>query len=246
MDIEGLGDALAAKLVEAGLVKRLSDLYKLTEADILSVRGMGKRSAGSLLREIAASRERPLPRFLCALGIPMVGEQMAARLCRRFASLDELMRASRSDLRKTRGLGPKTADSIVAFFSAEGNRAVIREMRSAGLTLGNPLRQRRPHGRLAGATFVFTGKLRRWTRAEARRLLEAVGARVAGEVSRRTDYVVVGEGPGSKLERARSLGLKILTEVQFAAMLRRAREDEGATPLAGRRAPANPKNGANR
>jgi DNA ligase (NAD+) len=154
------------------------------------------------------------------LGIPTVGERVAELVCNRFSGLADVMKASRAEWVKVPGLGPKTAERLVAFFKEQKNRAVVNELLSAGLTLRNPLNgPESAANALANRTFVFTGKLDRWTRDEARRLLESMGARVTGDVSRRTDYLVVGKKPGSKLRKARKLGIKTLTEAQLAGMV---------------------------
>lgn len=220
MNIKGLGEKLADKLISAGLVKRLPDIYRLKKHDLVALEGLGKSSAQKLLAEVANSRSTSLGRFLHALGIPMVGERTAELICSRFACIDDVMKATRAELMKVPGLGPKTADRVGAFFAARGNRSTVKEMLAGGLKLSNPLKgPRKPSNTLANRTFVFTGRLDRWTRDEAKRVLEAMGARVTGDVSRKTDYLVVGEKPGSKLKRARELGIKTLSEDQLAGMV---------------------------
>jgi DNA ligase (NAD+) len=223
MNIRGMGERLSARLVGSGLVKDLASIYALDRKDLVSLEGVGNASADRLLREIDRSRRGNLQRFVFALGIPLVGTQTAEILCRSFSTADDIMSAPREDLRTLPGVGPKTAESIAAFFSSDGNTEVIRRMRAYGLVLDNPLCRGSGRGRLLeGKIFVFTGRLRRWTRNEAESLLTSLGARTASDVTRSTDYLVVGERPGAKLRKARSLGVNLLTEEEFAGMAGKA------------------------
>ena len=214
-DIQGLGEKVVDKLVDSGLVKRISDLYKLTKMDLLRLEGFADKSAENLLREIEKSKGISLARFIYALGIPHVGEKLAEILAEHFDSIDDLARATEEELTRIEGIGPEVAKSIVDFFKNPENRKLIEELKAAGL---NPRRQVKA-GPLSGKTFVFTGALSSMTREEAKRLVEELGGRVASTVSRKVDYVVVGENPGSKYERARALGIPTITEEEFLKLV---------------------------
>jgi DNA ligase (NAD+) len=224
MDIEGLGEKRAEQLVDSGLVKRLSDIYQLTREDLLSLERMGEKTADKLLQQIAASKQRPLARFLYGLGIPLVGEHIAHMLAERFPTLEALMDASVEELAEMEGVGPEIAQSISAFFSEQRNRDEMQAMRQAGLSLPNPAaaQQARPQPRpLEGLTIVFTGKLERWTREEAEELVEQLGGRATSSVSGETDFVVAGPKAGAKLDQARQRGIRVLSEAEFAALVGR-------------------------
>lgn len=218
MDIEGIGEKRARQLIEAGLVESLSSLYRLSKEDLLSLERFGEKSADNLLQEIEESKEQTLDRFLYALGIPLVGAHMARVLARRFASLDDLMEASPATLQQIDEIGPEVAQSLTGFFGEDKNRAVVQEMRQAGLVLDNPYAEEgeRP---LEGLTFVFTGELERWTRDEVKRLVERLGARATASVSGQTDYVVAGPGAGSKLDEAKDHDITIMGEAEFVDFL---------------------------
>ncbi len=216
-DIQGLGEKIVNKLVDSGLVRRISDIYKLTKMDLLRLEGFADKSAENLLREIDRSKGISLARFIFALGIPHVGERLAEILAENFDSIDDLARATEEELMRIEGIGPEVARSIADFFRNPENRKLIEELKTAGL---NPRRERRV-GPLSGKTFVFTGTLTSMTREEAKRAVEELGGRVASSVSRRVDYVVVGESPGSKYEKARALGIPTLTEEDFLELLRK-------------------------
>jgi len=214
MDIDGLGEKISAQLFERELVKNLPDLYELTKEDLLSLDGFAEKSAANLLEEIEASKEQTLARFLVALSIPQVGEHMARLLAEHFTDLEALIGASREDLEVLDEVGPVLAKSVVTFFSQPQNRKAIREMKSAGLALTNPLAGAQ-QGALAGLTFVFTGRLERWTRDEVKQLVERQGGRATSSVSGETDYVVAGPGHGSKLDEAEVHDVPIMDEDQF-------------------------------
>lgn len=221
MDIEGLGEKMAEQLVDQGLVRRLSSIYQLRRQDLLALERMGEKSTDNLLRAISASKSQPLDRFLYALGIPLVGEHLARVLAENFAGLDELMAASRDDLDRIREIGPAVANSIASFLANPDNRAVIEEMRQAGLSLPNPNFKRKAAGRLplSGRTFVFTGKLERWTREQAKAVVESLGGRVTERVSADTDYIVAGPGAGSKLDEAKRRGIQIISEDELVRLI---------------------------
>ncbi|HSB41506.1 MAG TPA: NAD-dependent DNA ligase LigA [Methylomirabilota bacterium] len=219
MNIEHLGAATIAELVERGLVRDFADLYRLTDRQVEGLAGFARRSADNLLRTIDGSRERGLARVLNGLGIRLVGEHVARVLAAHHGSLERLAAAPRARLAAIRGVGPAIAESVARFFADPGNRRMLRRLAAAGVRLSEP--RSAPAGRrLAGKEFVLTGTLTGVTREEAARLLERLGARVAGSVSRKTDYLVVGERPGAKLAAARRLGVPTLDERAFLALVR--------------------------
>ncbi len=220
MDIEHLGDAVIDQLVERGLVRDFADLYRLRAAELETLEGFGPRSTRNLLAAIAASRGRGLARLLNGLGIRLVGEHVARLLARHFRTLDRLATASADALAGIRGIGAAIAESVVKFFADAGNRATVRRLREAGVTVTEAAPA--AGGPLAGRTVVLTGALPGLTRDEAAAGIEARGGRVTDRVSRRTDYVVVGEASGRKREDARRLGVRTLGPAEFEALLRRA------------------------
>lgn len=217
-DIQGLGDKLVDRLVATGPVQRISDLYRLRKEDLLTVERMGEKSAQNLLDQIERSKGISLPRLIYALGIPHVGERAAEVLAERFPSLEALAHAPTHDLTAIRGVGPEIAASIAAFFGNEENRRLVDELAEAGIDPRAPVAR---DGPLSGKVFVFTGALAGLTREEARRIVEDLGGRVGSAVSRGVDYVVVGEDPGTKLTRARELGIPVLSESEFRALIAR-------------------------
>ncbi len=218
MDIEGLGDKTVDQMVERGLVKDVGDLYYLTKDDLLKLERMAAKSASNLLAAIERSKQTTLPRFLYALGIRHVGDHVAQVLARHYPHWQDLQRASYAELQAIHEIGPRIAQSIVAFFGEPGNQAVLEKLQRAGLQVTNSATPTVDQS-LRGKTFVFTGGLESYPREEAKRLVEARGGRVASSVSRNTSYVVAGADAGSKLDRARALGVTILSEDEFRAML---------------------------
>jgi DNA ligase (NAD+) len=217
MNIDGLGEALVNQLTERGLVKNVSDLYKLTKDHLLTLDRMGEKSAENVLAEIEASKELPLERVIYGLGIRMVGERTAQFLAEHFGSLDAIMAATAEELEEVNEVGPRIAESIVEFFADEHNRKLVNDLRKAGLTFTG---QKKEKGtKLAGKTFVLTGTLERHTRDEAKRLIEDAGGRVSGSVSKKTDYVVAGSDAGSKLDKARELGVVVVGEEELERLL---------------------------
>ena len=210
MNIDGLGEALVNQLTERGLVKNVADLYKLTKDDLLKLERMGEKSADNVLAEIEASKKLRLERVIYGLGIRFVGERTAQFLAEHFGSLDAIMNASAEQLEEVNEVGPRIAESIVEFFGDEHNRKLVSDLRRAGLTFAG---QKREKGtKLAGRTFVLTGTLERHTRDEAKKMIEDAGGRVSGSVSKKTDYVVAGSDAGSKLDKARELGVSVIGE----------------------------------
>jgi DNA ligase (NAD+) len=223
MDIDGLGERTLRQLLDRELVRSPADLYRLTREDLLSCERMGEKSSDNLLAAIAASKERPLARFLFALGIRHVGEHLARVLARQFGSLEDLAAADREQLLAIHEVGPQVADSVVDFFRKERNRQILDGLRQAGVVPRTEAR--RTGGPLTGKTFVFTGTLVQFKRKEAQELVEQLGGRASGSVSRKTDYVVAGDEAGSKLDRARELGLAVLSEDEFRQLLERMGSD---------------------
>jgi DNA ligase (NAD+) len=217
MDIDGLGEALVNQLTERGLVRNVADLYKLTKDDLLQLERMGEKSAENVLAEIEASKKLPLERVIYGLGIRFVGERTAQFLAEHFGSLDAVMKASAEELEEVNEVGPRIAESIVEFFGDEHNRKLIGDLRKAGLTFTG---QKKEKGtKLAGKTFVLTGTLSRHTRDEAKKMIEDAGGRVSGSVSKKTDYVVAGSDAGSKLDKARELGVSVVGEEELEGLV---------------------------
>jgi len=208
LDIDGLGEKLVAQLVDKGWVTDVADLYELTQEQLVSLERFGAKSARNLLDAVAASKRGSLARLLYGLGIPQVGEHMAAVLADHFGSVAALEHASESELLTIREVGPETAAAIGAFFRLPENRAVLARLKRAGL---DPTAARRRTGTLAGKTFVLTGTLSASRDAVAQDI-QAHGGRISGSVSKKTDYVVAGTNPGSKLDKARALGIATIDE----------------------------------
>lgn len=217
MDIEGLGDKFVEQLLSLGVVQSVADLYYLTREDFMRFERMGDKLATNLLTAIERSKHRELGRFIFALGIRHVGERTAKALASSFGSLEHLERATMEELVSIRDIGAKVAESILKFFSNHTNIAIIRKMEDAGVSPA--AEHKRVGGRFSGITFVFTGALSRFTRDEARDLVENEGGSVTGSVSKKTGYVVAGEDAGSKLVKARELGVKVLAEEEFLELL---------------------------
>jgi DNA ligase (NAD+) len=218
MDIEHLGEAVVDQLVDGKLVESFADLYRLTVAELVELERQGEKSAQNLVAAIQGSRPRGLSRLLNALGIPMVGERVAQLLATRFGTMDRLMSASEEELAHIHGIGSEIARVVRAFFQDEANRAVIEGLRRVEVALTEAGVTGEP-GPLEGKTFVLTGTLRRLTRDEARDLIQRRGGRVTASVSKKTDYVVVGESPGSKADDARRLKVTVLDEAAFVALV---------------------------
>lgn len=218
MDIEGLGDKTVDQLVECGLVKDISDLYGMTKEDVLKLDRLADKSASNLIAAIERSKQTTLPRFLYALGIRHVGEHVADVLARQYSDWQALQRAGYEELQSIHEIGPRIAQSIVAFFQDIGNQEVLEKLHGSGVRAVPQQRPAVDHA-LRGKTFVFTGELQTYTRAQAKRLVEARGGRVTSSVSGSTSYVVAGADAGSKLDQARKFGASVLTEDEFQALL---------------------------
>ncbi len=221
MNIEGLGGKLLAQLLERGLLRDPADLYRLMKDQLLTLDRMGDKLAQNLLDSIGRSRETTLARLLYALGVRHVGAHVAEILAAHFDTAQALMDASFEDVRDVPGIGPTIAASIVGFLKQAPNRGMIERLLEAGVRPAAvaPRRAARD-GPLAGAQVVFTGTLARWTRAQAQDAATSAGAGISDSVSKKTTYLVAGEFPGSKVEKARRLGVKVLTEAEFARLVR--------------------------
>jgi DNA ligase (NAD+) len=217
MDIEGLGEKQLLQLLDRGRIEDVADLYRLTSEDLFALERMGEVLAGKLLLAIAASRTRSLSRLLYALGIRHVGEQTAKLLAKRFTSLDELAGAGVEELTQIHEIGPKVAEAVVDAFADPNYLLLLAKLRELGVDPVPEATVQRD-GVLSGLTLVITGTLGTLGRSEAEALVEQLGGRAAGSVSKKTDYLVAGENAGSKLERARALGVKIIDEQEFLAM----------------------------
>ncbi len=218
MDIEGLGEAVVELLVNAGLVSTPADLYYLEAQSVAALERMGKKSAENLISAIDASRGQGLARLLSAFGIRQVGASAGKTLARHYHDLDSLMQASAEELMRIDDIGPITASYLVDWFSSEQSQHQIRRLREAGVSFDS--REEIADSRFAGKTFVLTGTLEGYTRDEATEIIERFGGKASGSVSKKTDYVLAGEAAGSKLAKAQSLGIPILTEAQFRDMIR--------------------------
>jgi DNA ligase (NAD+) len=217
MNIDGMGDALVNQLTDRELVKNVADIYKLTKDDLLSLERMGDKSAQNILDEIEGSKKLPLERMIYGLGIRMVGERTAQFLAEHFGSMEAMENAGVEELQDVNEVGPRIAESIVEFFSIAANRKLVERLREAGLTLTGHKKQRGT--KLAGKTFVLTGTLAHFTRDEAKKMIEDAGGKVTGSVSKKTDYVVAGADAGSKLDKAKELGVTVIDEKEMEGIV---------------------------
>jgi DNA ligase (NAD+) len=219
MDIEGLGEAIVQQLVGLGLVRNVADLYLLSQHRdrLVALERWGEKSTDNLLKAIEASKTRPFHRVLFALGIRHVGAGVARILAERFRSIEQLQQASANDLQQVNTIGPAIAESITLFFAEPHNGEILRGLAGAGVGLRSGTTAA---GRLSGKVFVLTGTLAHHTREEARARIEAAGGTVASGISAKVHYLVVGADAGSKVQKARTLGIRTLTEEEFLAMLR--------------------------
>jgi DNA ligase (NAD+) len=217
MDIEGLGESMAQQLLESGLVKDIADVYFLTKEQLMTLDRMGSKSAENLLAGIEASKQRPLSRVLFALGIRHVGGETAELLAGHFGSIDAMANASLEDLESVPTIGPKTAQSVYEYFQDEENRALVEKLRQAGVRLEGATAAR--EGPLLGSSFVVTGSLTQWSRNEVEAMIKRLGGAVGSSVTKKTNYLVAGENPGSKLTKAQEYGTTVLDEDGFKALL---------------------------
>jgi DNA ligase (NAD+) len=219
MDIDGLGDKIVDQLVEKGLVKDVADLYSLKLETLIELERFAEKSAQNLLDEIEASKKNSLARLIYALGIRMIGERTGQLLAAHFSSLDELAEASEEQLLEVGEVGPKVAAAIAEFFSESANKRLIKKLDKAGV---RPTAEKRvvKSQKFAGKSFVFTGGLANRSREQAGELVQQHGGKISGSVSKKTDYVVVGTDPGSKYDKAKALGVPVLTETEFEKLVR--------------------------
>jgi DNA ligase (NAD+) len=219
MDIEGVGGETVKRLWDAGLVRSLPDLYRLTTDDLVALDGFAELSATRAVESIARSKEQPFARVLFGLNIPKVGWVIARSLALHFRSATALLDATLEDLQEVEGIGPDRAELIAEWFADEENRALVEELRGLGLRLDAGEEAAPAEGPLTGSQYVITGTLERYTREEAKAALEALGAKVSDSVSKKTTGVVVGESPGSKAQKAEKLGVPILSEADLTSLL---------------------------
>ncbi len=220
MDIEGLGDKLVDQLVSAGLVEGYGDLYRLTADQLLELERMGEKSAEKLLAAIKASKQRGLARLLNALAIRHVGARVATVLSEQFGSIEAIAAAGVEELSEVLEIGPVIAQSVYDFLHSPGGSAAIDELRELGILMTGPRRAKKAPGILEGKTLVATGTLQKYSRDEIQELIARHGGRAASSVSKKTDYVVAGENAGTKLDKARELGVPVLSEAEFDEMIK--------------------------
>ncbi len=218
MDIENLGTALIEQLIETGLVKNFADLYKLQKSELAGLERMAEKSADNVIRAIEASKTRPLWRFIAALGIRHIGGQSAQILAEHFGSLKALMKAEEQDLAAIDQIGPTMAESVYEYFHDRRNRSVIDQLLAAEVKPSQPRTRR--SDKLAGKTIVVTGTLENFTRQQAEQAIRQAGAKSSSSVSKKTDFVLAGENPGSKIDKALKLRVKVINEKQFLKMIK--------------------------
>ena len=216
MDIEGLGEKLVNQLVDSGIVDSLGELYSLTLDKLMSLERMGKKSAENLLHGIEASKTRGMTRVLNAISIRHVGQSVAQILARRFGSVDALSASDLETIGNTDEIGPIIAQSVFTFFKSEDGLELVRQLRAAGVSLhASPEDAVDAAGVFAGKSVVVTGSLSKYSRDEIERIIEQRGGRASSSISKKTDFLIAGEAAGSKLEKARALGVPVLTETEF-------------------------------
>jgi DNA ligase (NAD+) len=217
MNIDGMGESLVNQLIERGLVKNVADIYDLSKKDLLTLDRFADKSAQNILDEIENSKKLPLARVIYGLGIRMVGERTAQFLAEHFGSMEALASAGIEELQNVNEVGPRIAESIVEFFSIPANQQLVKRLAGAGLTFKGKKKERGT--KLAGKTFVLTGTLAHFTRDEAKKMIEDAGGKVAGSVSKKTDYVVAGADAGSKLDKAKELGVAVIDEMEMERLV---------------------------
>ncbi|MBM3935267.1 MAG: NAD-dependent DNA ligase LigA [SAR202 cluster bacterium] len=220
MDIDGLGIKQTTVFLEKGLIKDVADLYTLTKEKLMELDRMGEKSATNIVSAIAASKDRPLARVLVALGIDHVGSEVADLLSRHFGSMEALMEANEDRLMEIPSIGPKITSSVAAYFRNDVNRQVVAKLRDAGVKLENAVKQAAAAQVLEGKRFVVTGRLEKFSRNEIADKIKELGGQVSGSVSKKTDYLVAGEEAGSKLDDAKALGVKVISEADFVEMIK--------------------------
>lgn len=220
MDIESIGQKLVEQLVEKDIINDYADLYFLTKEDLMKLERMGDILADKILKNIEESKKRPLSNLLFALGIFQVGKRTAELLTDKFKSIEDLANADTDKILEVEGIGPVTAQSIKDFFDAKENISIIEKLKKAGVKTSEQLGEK-AEGYLKGMTFVFTGTLSEFTRGKAEKIIQRLGGEAASSVSKRVDYVVAGNEPGSKVDRAKSLNIKIINEEEFKKLIGR-------------------------
>lgn len=218
MDIEHMGEKVVQQLVEKGLLNRVSDIYRLNEQDLAQLEGFKEKSIRNLLESINASRKCPLSRFIMSLGIPFVGTETAEALANEARDIEALLRMKEEEFNAIEGIGDKTAHAIYTFLQNPENQEEIHRLLQLGISLQKMKEKIKGHA-FSGKTFVITGTLKHFTRDEASKAIKERGGKVSGSVSKNTDYVLVGEDPGSKYEKAKELGTPILSEEEFRDMV---------------------------
>ncbi len=219
MNIEGLGESLVEQLLSSGLVKEIPDIYFLNPDELSSLERMGDKSSKNLLQETKKSRQCGLGRLIFAMGIRYVGERTAHILASHFKSIDHLEKASKEELTSISDIGPKVAESIVFTFKQPEHKELLRRLKQAGLRFDYEKEETTAHKILKEKTFVLTGALKNYSREEAKRIIESLGGKVTSSLSSKTDYLVVGESPGSKLSKAKKLGTSLLSEEEFLSLI---------------------------
>jgi DNA ligase (NAD+) len=219
MDIEGIGEQFVRRLWHEGLLRSMPDLYRLRPEQLVQLEGYGEISAAKAVEAIGRSKAQPFFRVLFGLNIPQVGWVTAQNLARHFGSIERLVAAGQEEIQEVEGVGPDRAEAIADWFADEENRRLVEELRALGLRFETGEEERPREGPLTGKTYVITGVLERWSREEAKAALEALGAKVTDSVSKKTTGLVVGEAPGSKLEKAQRLGVEILDEGALERLL---------------------------
>jgi DNA ligase (NAD+) len=220
MDIVGLGINVGEQLINAGLVKDIADLYRLKKSDLLKLDGFADKKAENLLAAITASKAQPLERLITGLGIRGVGEVAAQALARHFSDLDALGHATQEEIEAIEGFGPNMAASIVEWFSSHENQVVLSKLKESGVWPRAESERVAGQQPLAGLTFVITGTLPTLSRSDAKKLIESRGGKVTGSVSSKTDFLVLGADPGSKLDQARQRGIATLSEDELQQLIK--------------------------
>jgi len=220
MNIDGLGDKIIEQMVDSGLINNVADIYFLQSEQIAALDRMAEKSAQNVIDAVETSRHTTMARLIHALGIRNVGEHMGKLLQQHFGNMESLRTATLAELNNIEGVGPIVAQSIVDFFAEEKNRQTIDRLIEGGVTIQTPEASDNNQYKLAGKSFVFTGSLTKFTRDEAKAMVEKLGGKASSSVSKKTDYVVIGENPGSKAQKAKDIGITILSENEFSALIR--------------------------
>ncbi len=225
MNIDGLGEKLIERLVDSGMVRDIADTYYLTPFDLAQLgSGIGQRIIAKILKEIEASKKMPLDKLITGLGIPLVGKKTAKALAEKFESLEELSSATLSDLMEIEGIGEEVAKSVFEYFRNEKTKEIIEKLRKAGVNMRSSMKKSKV---LSGLRFVVTGELSRWSRKEVEEFIESLGGEVMSSVSKNTDYLIVGRNPGSKLERAKKIKVKTISEEEFVKLVKEKAKEVG-------------------